>query len=105
MGTFKSRSRPMKFGASSWPFQWDPPYEDCVRRVASVGFKAIEPIAWDVEFLDNYWTKPKIADMKKALTSAGIGLSQFVHTPHDLAHAEKGKRQAAVDNWKKAVEI
>ena len=37
----------MKFGASSWPFQWEPPYEDCIRRVAGLGFKAIELIAWN----------------------------------------------------------
>ena len=41
----------MKFGASSWPFQWDPPYEDCIRRVAGVGFKAIELIAWNKDFI------------------------------------------------------
>src|SRR4051812_24449606 len=95
----------VKFGASSWPFQWEPPYEDCIRRVASVGFKAIELIAWNKDFLDNYWTKSKIADMRRELTSSGISLSQFVHTPHDLSHADKGKRQAAVADWKKAVEV
>ena len=24
----------MKFGASSWPFQWDPPYENAIKRIA-----------------------------------------------------------------------
>ena len=95
----------MKFGASSWPFQWDPPYEDAIRRVAGVGFKAIELIAWNVDFLENYWTKSKIADMKKELRNSGISLSQFVHTPHDLSHADNAKRQAAVADWKKAVEV
>ena len=53
----------MRFGASSWPFQWEPPYEDAIRRVAASGFKAIELIAWNADYLDNYWTKAKIADM------------------------------------------
>ncbi|HYY29757.1 MAG TPA: hypothetical protein VE860_17575, partial [Chthoniobacterales bacterium] len=43
----------MKFGASSWPFQWDPPYENCIKRVASLGFRAIELIApcREIDFL------------------------------------------------------
>ena len=81
----------MRFGASSWPFQWEPPYEDCIRRVAGCGFKAIELIAWNTDFLDNYWTKSKIGDIKKELKNSGIGLSQFVHTPHDLSHARQGQ--------------
>ena len=86
----------MRFGASSWPFQWEPPYEDCIRRVAGCGFKAIELIAWNVDFLDNYWTKSKIADIKKELKSSGIGLSQFVqrHTICRMATRQNGRRRS-----------
>jgi len=95
----------MRFGASCWPFQWEPPYEDAIRRVAGVGFKAIELIAWNKDYLDNYWTKSKIADIKAALENSGIGLSQFVHTPHDLSSADNAKRDAALEDWKKAVGV
>jgi len=95
----------MKFGASSWPFQWEPPYEDCIRRVAGCGFKAIELIAWNPDFLNNYWTKPKVADIKKELANSGIALSQFVHSVHDLSSPDKDKRAGALENWKRAVGI
>jgi len=95
----------MKFGASSWPFQWEPPYEDCIRRIAGCGFKAIELIAWNPDFLNNYWTKPKVADIKKELASSGIALSQFVHSVHDLSSPDKDTRAGALENWKKAVGI
>ena len=95
----------MRFGASSWPFQWEPPYEDAIRRVAASGFKAIELIAWNADYLDNYWTKAKIADMKRELASSGIAISQFVHTPHDLTSGDKAKREAAIADWKKAVAV
>jgi sugar phosphate isomerase/epimerase len=95
----------MRFGASSWPFQWEPPYEDAIRRVAASGFKAIELIAWNSDYLNNYWTKAKIADMKRELASSGIAISQFVHTPHDLSHGDKAKREAATADWKRAVEV
>ena len=55
----------MKFGASSWPFQWEPPYEDCIRRVAGLGFKAIELIGWNAGYLKDYYTPPKINDLKR----------------------------------------
>ena len=74
----------MKFGASSWPFQWDPPYEDAIRRIAGLGFKAIELIAWNKDYLKDYYTPEKIKDLRKALKDEGIALSQFVSTPHDL---------------------
>ena len=49
----------MKFGASSWPFQWDPPYEDCIRRIAGLGFKAIELIAWNPDYLGTTAPRPR----------------------------------------------
>ncbi len=95
----------MKFGASSWPFQWEPPYEDAIRRIAGLGFRAIELIAWNPDFLINYWTKGTVVDIRKELKASGISLSQFAHTPPDLSHGDKARRAAAVENWKKAVDI
>ena len=95
----------MKFGASSWPFQWDPPYEDCIKRVAGLGFKAIELIAWNEDFLNNYYTASKIKDLRACLDGEGIMISQFVHTPHELSHPDAAERKHAIDNWKKAVDI
>ena len=95
----------MKFGASSWPFQWDPPYETAIQRIAGLGFKAIELIAWDKNYLKDYYTKETIAGLKSALKSEGLLLSQFVSTPHELSSAEKPKRDAAIEHWRRAVEV
>ena len=43
----------MRVGASVWPFQWEPPYEEALRRIARLGFRAVELIAWDRDALDN----------------------------------------------------
>ena len=95
----------MKFGASSWPFQWDPPYEDCIRRIAGLGFKAIELIAWNPDYLRDYYTDAKIKNLKSALAGEGIALSQFVSTPHDLSSADTASAQAAVSHWKRTVDV
>ncbi len=95
----------MRIGAASWPFQWDPPYEDAIRRIARLGFKAIELIAWNRDYLKDYYTPAKIADLRGVLKDEGILLSQFVSTPHDLSSPEKAKRDAAVEHWQRAVEV
>jgi len=95
----------MKFGASSWPFQWDPPYEDCIRRVSSLGFRAIELIGWNQDYLTNYYTPTKITELKSCLDGEGLELSQFVSTPHDLSSGDKGKREAAVEHWRRTVDV
>lgn len=95
----------MRFGASSWPFQWDPPYEDTIRRVAATGFKAIELIAWHKQFLEEVYTKPGIASLKKTLADEGIVLSQFVMSMHDFASPEAAKRAAGLEQFKRVVEV
>lgn len=95
----------MKFGASSWPFQWDPPYEDAIRRIARLGFKAIELIGWNQEYLTGYYTPQKVRDLRACLDGEGIAISQFVHTPHDLSHPDPALREAAVTAWGRAVEV
>ncbi len=95
----------MKFGASSWPFQWDPPYEDAIRRVAKSGFKAIELIGWNKDYLKDHYTPPKIKELKSVLKGEGVMLSQFVSTPHELSSPDKAKRKAAVEHWQRAVDV
>ncbi len=95
----------MKFGASSWPFQWDPPYEDCIKRVSGLGFKAIELIGWNKDYLTSYYTDSKIAELKACLAGEGLEISQFVSTPHDLSHPDKARRDDAIQHWARTVEV
>ena len=95
----------MKFGAPVWPFQWDPPYEDTVRRIAKLGFKAVELIAWNREVMNTYYTPQRIKDLRLLLDDLGVELSEFVSTPPGMASADPVARQAAVDHFKQLVEV
>ena len=95
----------MKFGASCWPFQWEPPYDEAIRRIARHGFKATELIGWNKDYLRDYYTPDTIKNLKSVLSGEGVSISQFVSTPHDLSSPEKAKREAAVDHWARAVEV
>jgi sugar phosphate isomerase/epimerase len=95
----------MKFGASIWPFRWDPPYDDGIRRVAASGFRATELIGWNLDLLKDYYTPDTIANLRGILDGEGLELSQFVSTPHDLSSEDAGKRAAAVEHWQRAVDV
>jgi sugar phosphate isomerase/epimerase len=95
----------MKFGASIWPFHWDVPYDDGIRHIAKLGFKAIELIAWTRRELDEYYTPQTIKHLRQLLADEGLELSEFVSTPPGLSNPDKVVREAAVDHFKKQVEV
>lgn len=95
----------MKFGASIWPFSWAPPYDDAIKRVAASGFKAVELIGWNPDFLRDYYTAETVKNLRSLLDSEGLELSQFVSTPANLTSPDKAERTASVEHWKRANEI
>jgi sugar phosphate isomerase/epimerase len=95
----------MKLGASIWPFHWDPPYEEGIRRIASLGFKAVELIAWNREFLDTYYTPARIRELRTVAENEGLEISEFVSTPHALASPDRAEREKAIEHFTRAAEV
>ena len=95
----------MKFGACVWPFRWVPPYEDAITRIAKLGFKGVELIAWDRRVLDEYYTSNRIKDLRELLESLGLELTEFVSTPRGMASLRKEDQDAALEHFKKLVEV
>ena len=96
----------MRLGAPVWPFKWEPPYEDALRRIAGLGFRAVELNAWNGDILANYYTLGTIKNIRAILDGEGLVLSQFVACQgDDLASADAAKRAAAVSYFKRNVDI
>jgi sugar phosphate isomerase/epimerase len=95
----------MQFGASIWPFQWTPPYEDGIKRLRKLGFRNVELIAWDRDTLDSYYTPDKIRSLKQLLADEGMTLSEFVHSPAGAADPDASKRKQSVENFKRAADV
>jgi sugar phosphate isomerase/epimerase len=95
----------MRFGAPVWPFQWEPPYEDAVRRIAHLGLRAVELIAWDRAALDTYYTPERIASLRALLKTEGLALSEFVSTPPGLSSPDPDRRRAAVEHFRRAADV
>ncbi|MDQ3327533.1 MAG: sugar phosphate isomerase/epimerase [Chloroflexota bacterium] len=94
----------MQFGAAIWPFQWHPPYDDAIRRIAGLGFSNVELIAWDAAALDEHYTPQRVEALKRLLTDEGLTLSEFVSTPAGAGSPDATRRAAAVEYFKRVVD-
>jgi sugar phosphate isomerase/epimerase len=95
----------MRFGTTVWTYQWNPPYEDAVKRIAGLGFTAVELIAWNPEILASYYTPQRIKDLRSLIADLGLVLSEFVSTPENMASPDAGERAKAVEHFKRLVEV
>jgi sugar phosphate isomerase/epimerase len=95
----------MKFGASVWPFKWDTPYEEAIPRIARLGFRAIELIAWDRNTLETYYTPERVRELRNIIASEGLELSEFVSTPRGMADPDAHVRAQSVEHFKRMLDV
>lgn len=91
----------MKLGAPVWPFQWHPPYEEAIRRIARLGYRNVELIAWSPQALEEYYTPARIRELRSLMDDLGVGLSEFVSTAGAMAAAEAAERDGVVEYFKR----
>jgi len=91
----------MRLGAPVWPFQWNPPYEDAIRRIAALGFRSVELIAWNEQALAEYYTPPRIRDLRALIADLGLQLSEFVSTAGAMASPDAAKRDQVVEHFRR----
>jgi sugar phosphate isomerase/epimerase len=91
----------MKIGAPVWPFQWNPPYEDAIRRISALGFREVELIAWNRQALDEYYTPERIRDLRALMEDLGLHLSEFVSTAGAMASGAASERDGVVEYFRR----
>jgi len=91
----------MRLGAPVWPFQWNPPYEDAIRRIASLGYRNVELIAWNRQALEEYYTPQRIRELRGLIEGEGLALSEFVSTAGAMASAEAAERDGVVEYFRR----
>ena len=94
----------MRFGAATWPWKWDGPYDGAVARIGDAGFRATELCARDDNALENYYTSATLKQLRSILDDKGMVLSQFVVKTPNLSSADAGLRKASVETFKVGVE-
>lgn len=95
----------MKIGASVWPFKWQAPYEDTIKRISDLGFDAVELIAWSRSVLNDYYTDEKIEEIRGILDREEMELSQLVSTPEKMASPDEEERRESIEHFRDLVEV
>ncbi|MEM1582707.1 MAG: sugar phosphate isomerase/epimerase [Candidatus Bathyarchaeia archaeon] len=95
----------MRFGCCVWTICWKAPYEDAIKRIARLGFKGVELIAWDKKTLDEYYTPKKIRELKELVSSLGMEITEFVSTPRGMSSLRKEDQDEALSHFKRLVEV
>ncbi|HUB71511.1 MAG TPA: sugar phosphate isomerase/epimerase family protein [Acidimicrobiales bacterium] len=94
----------MRFGAATWPWKWDAPYDGAIARIGNAGFRATELLAWDDQALEEYYTPRTIKHLRSVLDDKGMVLSQFIVKTPRLSSPDPGQRKASVETFKLGVE-
>lgn len=92
------------FGCCVWSVA-SPPYEEAIRRIASLGFKGIELIAWNRESLDEYFTPRKVKELRELMEFLGMELTGFNVPIQGVTSLKKEDQDAALSLFKKQVEL
>lgn len=72
---------PLFFGSTIWTFDWNPPYDETLRRLARTGCKGFELPIWSAETLA-YYTPAKIRELKGIADGEGLTLTNvFCNLP------------------------
>jgi sugar phosphate isomerase/epimerase len=100
-----SSAEPLSFGATVWTFNWNPPYEEAIRRIARTGCQHFELVAWDVKTIQDYYTPKRIERIRSLAGDEGLTLTNFFYelkfTPPERASQSKSD----LDDFQRGVEL
>ena len=89
----------MKIGAASWCFthpHYQPPYEEAIKTVGSLGVDGIEMIAYNSDDLYGYYTDERCKELKK-LIARRMGMDVEIVMVMGGEHQQQGLAQITVD--------
>jgi sugar phosphate isomerase/epimerase len=95
---------PLFFGSTIWTFNWNPPYEETLERLAGTGCKGFELPIWSAQTLA-YYTPAKIRELKGIADSEGLILTNvFCNLPFRCT-AGAATSMADLDSFQRSLEV
>lgn len=92
------------FGSTIWTFNWNPPFEHALRRLARTGCLGFELTAWSVDML-GYYTPETVAGLKRIADGEGLRLTNFFFNLPFAYEAEAPRSKVNLDAFKKAADV
>jgi sugar phosphate isomerase/epimerase len=94
---------PLFFGSTIWTFDWNPPYEDALRRLARTGCIGFELPIWSAE-TRAYYTSDTIRALKAIADGEGLKLTNvFCNLPFGREPGAATSR-AGLDAWRRGID-
>lgn len=94
----------MYLGATTWTFSWAPPYDEAIKTVARLGFRSAELTIWGEDFLRDYYTPQTNRQLRNLIADEGLTLSDVFCIPVGIGSTDAGRRQGAVDHFKRVLD-
>ena len=80
------------FGSTIWAFNWNPPFDAALKRLAGTGAKGFELTAWSPEML-SYYSPETVSALHGIAKDEGLKLTNFFfNLPFSYATGDKPRR-------------
>lgn len=96
--------RSLFFGSPIWTFNWNPPYDAALRRLAATGCKGFELTAWSVDMLD-YYSDATIRELKAIADGEGLTLTNFFYNLPFTCKAGAATSTVDLDGYRRGVDL
>ncbi len=92
------------FGSPIWTFNWNPPYDVALRRLAATGCKGFELTAWSVDML-SYYSDGTIRELKAIADGEGLLLTNFFYNLPFTYTGGSATSTVDLDGYKRGVDL
>jgi len=93
------------FGSTIWTFNWNPPFEDALRRLARTGCKGFELTAWSAGMLADYYTPQTIRSLKALADGEGLTLTNFFYNLPFAREAGAAMSRVDLDAFRRGIDV
>jgi sugar phosphate isomerase/epimerase len=95
----------MKLSATVWPFKWNPPYEEAIKKIATIGYKSVELMAWNKNILRDYYVPKRIRALRELMDSLDLELAALHSITGGMASYIRKYRDDAINFFEKQVNV
>ena len=92
------------FGSTIWTFNWNPPFDAALRRLARTGCKGFELTAWSVDMLA-YYTPEVVGELKRIADGEGMSLTNFFFNLPFNHVAGAATSRVDLESFKRGVDV
>lgn len=95
----------MWIGACTWPVNWNPPFDNAIKKIAELGFKSTELAIWHPDQIATYYTPEKNRELRKLIEGLGLKLTSVFYNLYGKGSPDPQVRARSVENFKRGLDV